>query len=166
MTPPHLQTQRLNLKPLRPEDFEFFCALKINPQTRAHLGGPVLLCRCKYQFQTALHQPMQWAVHTEQCPIGLVSITPHHNPKDMELSYEFLPTSWGQGFAQEALGAAAAHWFAHTQNRLVAETQAANAASRRLLEKLGFIERERLQRFGAEQIVFVLHNKNVAQHKR
>ena len=39
---------------------------------------------------------------------------------------------------------------------LVAETQAANAPSRALLERLGFHPRESLVRFGEEQVVYAI----------
>jgi len=71
---------------------------------------------------------------------------------EVELGYLFLPASWGRGYAAEAC-AAALDWFrgACPGDPVVLTTQTANAASMRLAEKLGFVEVERFEEFGAEQ---------------
>jgi [ribosomal protein S5]-alanine N-acetyltransferase len=71
------------------------------------------------------------------------------------LSYEFHPDAWGHGYATEATRRALD--FALNDlafERLIAETQTANSASCRLLERLGMKEERRIQRFGAEQAIY------------
>ena len=88
-------------------------------------------------------------------PVGLVFISKHRDGEDSELSYQFSPDAWGMGYAIEATRRVLD--FAMNDlslGRLIAETQSANKASCRLLERLGMTEQRRVQRFGAEQIIY------------
>jgi RimJ/RimL family protein N-acetyltransferase len=71
---------------------------------------------------------------------------------EAELGYLFLPEAWGCGYAAEAC-AAALDWFtgALPGEPVVLCTQTANVRSMRLAAKLGFIEVERFEDYGAEQ---------------
>ncbi|MHA3704185.1 GNAT family N-acetyltransferase [Jatrophihabitans sp. YIM 134969] len=62
-------------------------------------------------------------------------------PRDgtAEIGYGFAPSARGHGFAAEAVGAVLAHARAHGVARVVADIEADNAASRRTLERAGFI---------------------------
>lgn len=76
---------------------------------------------------------------------GLIENT--DGPQDEpELAFEFLRRSWGNGYATEA-GAAVVTW-AQTSGygRLWATVRDWNDASRRVLEKLGFVETDRVER--------------------
>jgi RimJ/RimL family protein N-acetyltransferase len=64
-----------------------------------------------------------------------------------EVGYLIAPDLWGQGLAQEAMQAAIAHIFAHhAAPRLTADVDPRNAASIRLLTRLGFVETHRAPR--------------------
>ena len=64
---------------------------------------------------------------------------------------------WGNGFATDALGGLLRRAEAELGlTRLVAETQAANVASCRVLERVGLRPVRRLVRFGATQILYVI----------
>ncbi|MGK4591752.1 GNAT family N-acetyltransferase [Amycolatopsis sp. w19] len=71
---------------------------------------------------------------------------------ETELGYLFLPRAWGRGYAAEAC-AAALGWFADAlpAESVVLCTQTANDPSMRLAARLGFIEVERFEEYGAEQ---------------
>ncbi|GAA0926644.1 hypothetical protein GCM10009554_07000 [Kribbella koreensis] len=74
----------------------------------------------------------------------------------LDIGYLLLPEHWGKGYAQEAVGAVL-RWLPGVvpDETVVATTQSANAASLRLLGKLGFAEVERFEEFGAEQVLCV-----------
>lgn len=56
-----------------------------------------------------------------------------------EIGYGFIPSSWGQGYATEAVEALVKHLFATTSVQIVtAQTALSNRASERVLEKVGF----------------------------
>lgn len=68
-----------------------------------------------------------------------------------------MPHWWGQGLAKEAVQVIINHGLDElSQNIIVAETQLANIASRKLLEKLGMQEIKRVHRFGSEQIIYAI----------
>jgi RimJ/RimL family protein N-acetyltransferase len=75
---------------------------------------------------------------------------------ELEVGYLFLPEYWGRGLAFEAVGALL-RWVSETctDKEIVAVTQTANERSVRLLARLGFTERQRMEEFGAEQAVLV-----------
>ena len=155
---PHLATDRLHLRPPGWRDAPFYCDLVAHPQVRRYLGGPVPWLTALSRFRRSVGVPGIWLVchrDTGQA-IGLVEFGAHKDGEDIELSYQFHPRAWGRGLAQEATARAVSHALTDTPiPRLIAETQAANAPSRRLLQRLGFSERKRLVRFGAEQVIFM-----------
>lgn len=64
-----------------------------------------------------------------------------------EVGFLLHPDHWGKGLAREAMGAVVAHLFAaHDVAELAAEADPRNAASLRLLARLGFVETGRAQR--------------------
>ena len=84
-----------------------------------------------------------------------MSLGSHHIGSDTELSYEFLPKHWGRGYAHEAAEALITYCFSHLMlDRVVAETQAANPRSRKLLERLGMTLDSSFERFGAVQVLY------------
>ncbi|WP_318248057.1 GNAT family N-acetyltransferase [Novosphingobium huizhouense] len=63
------------------------------------------------------------------------------------IGYLFDPAVWGRGYAREAVGAVVARAFAHHRlSRILADVDPRNAASIRLLERLGFTESHRQER--------------------
>lgn len=92
--------------------------------------------------------------------LGVISITPHHDGVDMEISYVFKSDIWGKGFAQETISLILSYTFQKFKfKRILAESQAANVNSCKLLCRLGFFEKKRIIRFNEEQIIFYLNNR-------
>ncbi|MEO9899083.1 MAG: GNAT family N-acetyltransferase [Paracoccaceae bacterium] len=155
-----IQTERLSLHPLRKRNLWFFCTLIGNKSVRRYLGGPVVWNQRFPRFRRYLAAPNfvgVWIVSLAERnqPIGLVELGPHKDGNDYEISYQFNQTFWGKGFANEAIHAVISHALNETDlERIIAETQSANLASCRLLREQGMIEIERVERFGAEQIIF------------
>ncbi len=72
--------------------------------------------------------------------IGVVGISAGPDTGRPTLGYWLGTPSWGQGYATEAARALIDAFFAYTPEReLVASTRADNPASRRVLEKCGFV---------------------------
>ena len=153
-------TDRLCLRPLKKSDLWFFFLLMGNKRVRRYLGGVVRWRLRLSNFNRYLSAPDYvgvWVVclQQRQQAIGLVELGPHKDGKDYEVSYQFNPDFWGKGFAGEAVQTIICHALKdHGLERVIAETQAANAASCRLLKAQGMIEIDRVQRFGAQQIIF------------
>ncbi len=87
--------------------------------------------------------------------IGVVILAPHHDDTDFEVSYMFRKRNWGDGLATEAVTCVVDHAVREAGlSHVIAETQSANRASCRLLHRLNMVEIKRVERFGAEQIVY------------
>jgi [ribosomal protein S5]-alanine N-acetyltransferase len=140
-------------------DARFFCRLARDPELRRFLGGPVhwtrLLPRVlRYMARDAGSGIWIATVAGTGTAAGLIELGPHGEGRDCEISYQFHTRFWGQGFAREAVGAVMRHALDDAgRHRIVAVAQAANTASRRLLDALGLVEIGRVRRFGAEQVI-------------
>src|SRR5699024_8560735 len=112
------------------------------------------------QFKEMLHSGSDawyWVVRDSKTNafIGLISLDEHHSGKDIEISYQLAPRWWGAGYGTEAVGKIMSFAFSILKMpRIVAETQAANVPSRKLLEKLGMEKIDAFERFGAEQVLY------------
>ena len=146
---------------VRADDFPQVVRLFAEPVVRKYLGGPL-------SGHLAQQRAREWCVQSECATawavrrslidptlLGVVTLSPHHDLEDMEVSYVFLPEHWGNGYATGALTLVLAHAFGKAGlRRVVAETQSVNDASVRLLERLGFVLSRTLIRFGAEQRIY------------
>ena len=154
--PAGLETVRLTIRPLSLRDLRFTIRLLGDGRARRFLGGAVAP---RARPRVALGYLRGGGCHVVRRRggerVGLLFLHPHRTAGAPELSFLFDPAAWGRGFAGEAASRLRDH--AHVDlgnNRLVAETQAANAASRALLERLGFVAIRRLTRFGADQVLY------------
>jgi RimJ/RimL family protein N-acetyltransferase len=132
--------------------------LLASPEVGTYVGGP----RPRDELERATpgapeRRPGHFVVDLDGAMIGIVTLdraTGHIRPAagEAELGYMFLPEAWGCGYAAEAC-AAALDWFAAALpgEPVVLATQTANVRSMRLAAKLGFIEVERFEDYGAEQ---------------
>ena len=158
--PPDLSTDRLRLHPPTMEDRALGEALHRDPTVRQYLGGPTPeqhLPEVLASYLTFGPRRAAWVVHLAEGgeALGLVTISEHKDGEDVELSYLFVPSAWGRGYATEAARAVLDHAAAAMAlRRIIAETQEANAPSRRLLERLGMTRRATLIRFGALQVIY------------
>jgi ribosomal-protein-alanine N-acetyltransferase len=149
----------LKLRPVEPDDALFFDRLLGNEEVRKYLGGPVPKSDRDTRFRAYLRGAAGigiWIVCTfdRQAAIGLIVLSPHKDGAHYEISYEFHPDHWRKGFAFDATSRALVHALSDTPvTEILAETQSANHASVRLLQKLGMAEIQRQERFGAEQII-------------
>ena len=157
----NLRTERLVLNPVALRDLMFFVRLVGDVRVRQFLGGPMPWPQRLNQFR-AYHQDHPkvgiWVVRTivRQSAIGLIVLSPHKDGEDYEVSYQFRPTFWGEGFATEATACVVDHALNDLSfQRVIAETQTENTSSCKMLEGLGFIEETRLRRFGALQAIYV-----------
>ena len=143
-------------------DFPQVVRLYTEPEVRTFLGGPLSrpLAELRARELTVQSDSAKaWGVRrtlTDPTLLGVMVLSTHHDLEDMEVSYLFLPEHWGHGYATGALTQILAHAFgAAGLRRVVAETQSANTASVRLLERLGFLQSRTLVRFGAEQRIYI-----------
>jgi ribosomal-protein-alanine N-acetyltransferase len=156
-----IQTKRCDLVVPENRDRETLKQMLTDPAVRHYLGGALTGQDADRRADALIAEPAanRWSIRLRengQC-IGLIELGRHHDQEDIEISYQLLPSSWGTGLATETVSAVIAHAFNELDvERLVAETQAANNPSRRLLERCGMRKLRRLSRFGEEQIIYMV----------
>jgi len=167
--PPGNRTMRVDAMPpccldaLADGDADGLTQLYVDPRVRAFLGGPLDLATAQQRIAALLADRANTWVRAVRAAAGaplagLVMLDPHHDGEDLEISYLLLPAFWGCGLATAAVAQMRQDAFQTLGlGQVVAETQVANAASIRLLQRLGFSEARRVTRFGAEQCIFVSH---------
>lgn len=138
-----------------------FIDLFAAPEVHRHLGG----ARARDELEREVpevpgRRPGLFVIELDGAMIGVVEL----NRRDAELrsrvspgagkaelGYLLLPEAWGGGYATEAC-AAALDWFAHACPGEPVElaTRTANDRSLRLARRLGFVEADRFEEYGAE----------------
>jgi RimJ/RimL family protein N-acetyltransferase len=142
-----LTTERLAFRPWAPADLPLALALWTNPEVNRFLGGPFSPQQAEERLR--LEIAMQETSGIQYWPIflrssgehvGCAGLRPYQPARQIfELGFHLLPAFWGQGLAMEASRAVIAYAFETLGARaLFAGHHPENAASRRVLEKLGF----------------------------
>ncbi|MEM8533467.1 MAG: GNAT family N-acetyltransferase [Chloroflexota bacterium] len=159
-----LETPRCHLTAPEAGDIEQVVRLYTDARVREFLGGPADAATIRTQFRNIIDAGTTKNLWTIRCKadrafIGGVSLTPHHDGTDTEISYQLLPEWWGQGYAQEALRAVITYALKDLAlSHIIAETQTANLASCRLLERVGMRFERHVERFGALQSIYTTTN--------
>lgn len=154
------ETVRCKLTPPKSVDLKCIIRLNTDPDVRRFLGGPVEEEAIQSAFSRYIESGNKnrfWVIRLKQnnAFIGIISLETHHNGIDTEVSYMLLPEWWGQGYAQETVQPVINYALSGIGlPRIIAETQVANVASCRLLERLGMQLEGTLERFGAQQAIY------------
>ncbi|MFE0460471.1 GNAT family N-acetyltransferase [Kitasatospora sp. NPDC058965] len=156
--PAPIRTERLVLREPEAGDRARYVELLVSPEVGTYLGGPKARDQVERDVPGAPERrPGLFVVERAGALIGTVMLyrragQVERAPGKIELGYLFLPQAWGHGYAAEGC-AAALDWLdgALPDEPVVLATQTANARSMRLAAKLGFVEVERFQAWGAQQ---------------
>ncbi|GED17964.1 GNAT family N-acetyltransferase [Aneurinibacillus migulanus] len=159
-----LETNRCLLTKLQQANYEDVKKLYVNEEVRKYLGGTLKEETIKKSFFKMV-QPtidsLYWVAREKHSNefIGLISLDTHHDGTSTEVSYQLLPQWWGAGYATELVKEIIDYAFNQLNlPEVIAETQTANNASRRLLERLGMELVQTVQRFGEEQAIYGIKN--------
>ena len=143
-----LETERLVLRRFRDDDLDTVARWNADPEFMRHLG------RSPMSRAETVRALRRYADHWREFGFGILGLEEratgrlvgragvayHRNwPADPEVGWGLDPEVWGRGLATEA-GAACVRWAFKELGfpRLVSIVVAENAASRRVMEKLGF----------------------------
>lgn len=160
--PQPIRTRRLTLRSTRAGGRAALIDLLSSELVRTYLGGA--LDRDTLERDTPevpANRPGVFAIADDAGFAGIVrfdrrdpSQTGHIRVggDELEVSYMFLPQRWGRGYATEAVSAAL-DWAAGAleDSDVILCTQVANRSSRRLADRLGFVEVETFHEHGADQ---------------
>ena len=157
-----ISTSRCRLRKLDASDYANVFRLYNDMDVRKYLGGTVSVAVFAKNFEKMCSSNLRahhWTVRlSKNCEfVGLFSLDVHHNGIDIEASYQILPNYWGTGIAVEVLEKIIDYGFSELKlQRMLAETQMNNIASRKLLEKIGMKLENVVQRFGAVQGIYAI----------
>jgi ribosomal-protein-alanine N-acetyltransferase len=146
---PVLETDRLRLRPMSPDDMEHIVALYGDPDVMRYIGTRGPLSReessARLDFMVDhwhLHGFGMWALFlkADGAFVGRCGMRYLDDSTEVELGYTLLKAYWGQGFATEASRAVVRHAL-HVMKlkRLVAIADPANTASVNVMKKIGMI---------------------------
>lgn len=109
----------------------------------------------------------RWKVIEKQSGeiIGSCGFARPHGTTEIELGYLFAKKYWGRGLATEAARAATQYGFEKFGfPEIIALTDLENSASRKVLEKIGFVRRG-VETFGGEESLVYLAPRGAASRK-
>jgi RimJ/RimL family protein N-acetyltransferase len=150
-----LETPRLRLRPCRRDDIDVLHAMWTDAGVRRYLWDDQVIDRATAQ---AVVESLveSWRVHhiglyliyrdplhgdplyPGEAAIGFCGLRQFGEHGEWELLYGLLPAHWGQGYAVEASRAVLSHGFRILRcDRIASRTDPPNAASMRVMEKLG-----------------------------
>jgi RimJ/RimL family protein N-acetyltransferase len=148
-----IETERLVLRPWRDEDRAPFAALNADPRVMAHF--PATLTRAESDAFVDRHAALidrkgwgLWALE-RRCDGSFLGFTGLAEPffdadfmPCVEVGWRLAAEHWGEGYAPEAARAALDHGFDIVGlDEIVSFTAVGNENSRRVMEKVGLIER-------------------------
>lgn len=144
-----LQTDRLSLRELTPDDAEFILRLLNEPSFIRNIGdrGVRTIEAARLYIMNGPVASYEkngfglWLVELSESgvPIGICGLLKRDTLEDVDIGYALLPEHWSMGYAKESASAVMA--YANERlglKRVVAITNANNQDSIRLLEKIGF----------------------------
>jgi aminoglycoside 6'-N-acetyltransferase len=148
-----LVSPRLRLTPLAEDDLADYAGLRGDPRTRvfSRSGVPVPFEQARTELLDSCASWRDGGIGVWRIGdpggsfLGVIVIRPDQNgAAGVEIGWVLAPEAWGRGIATEAASLAVADLLERTgQTHITAYLQAANAASRRVAEKVGLQLRER-----------------------
>ena len=147
-----LESERLGFRPHEAGDLDAYCAMEMDAEVRRYVGGaPRTREAAEERFWGGTMQPVEdrlrlWAtvLKSENRYVGRCGLYPHMNDgvrvaDEAVLGFYLAREFWGRGLASEAGRAFVDFGFAELKlGKIVTAVDVRNAASVRVLEKLGF----------------------------
>jgi [ribosomal protein S5]-alanine N-acetyltransferase len=148
MSETHLETPRLHLRPVTPQDSGLITEIVGDPRVHRMLArvppgqtkAQTLAWIMTHERGRETDTDHVFAITEGGGLIGVIGANRAATDLPFEIGYWLAPPAWGKGFCSEA-GAAVIRWLEATRNAraLVAGHFADNPASGRVLSKLGFL---------------------------
>ncbi|MFI5362576.1 MAG: GNAT family N-acetyltransferase [Elusimicrobiota bacterium] len=154
-----IRTPRLSARRIVPEDFDFILRMNQDARVMAFIGGPrsaektrEYMSECLAQWDERGYGVYAVSDAASGDAIGRAGLRWRKvdGAWETDLGYSFLPSAWGKGYSTEIGAALLEAAFATLGlESVIAFTMTTNAASRRVMEKLGF-RREKEFAFAGE----------------
>ncbi len=144
-----IETERLILRPFAPNDLDAFAAINADPAVMAHFLSPMtrektaeFLDRISASVDRTGYGFAAIERRSDGALIGMAGLSLFQAPLPWtpatEIGWRLTPAAWGQGYATEAGRAWLAYGFSVLGlDRIVAFTTTTNAASAKVMQRLG-----------------------------
>jgi RimJ/RimL family protein N-acetyltransferase len=142
-----IETDRLLMRPVTRGDLPVLLRFRADPEVSRYLGGPEMstpeFVARRLEFYLDCHRRHGFGMCAllrkgDGEMIGWSGIQPLEDSGQIEVGYGFDRPHWGKGYATEAAAAWLRYGFEQAGlERIVAVASPENAASRRVMEKLG-----------------------------
>lgn len=152
-------TKRLKIRSVEKGDVPILIALMMDSEVRKHLGGPIEPESAKKKAVDYINKDGFFCIVKldDSNIIGLCSLDKYRKG-DIEVSYQFFPEYWGNGFGREAIEAIINLGFLNMKiNTIIAVTQESNIKSRRLLESIGMTIIDKFVEFNEKQVMYKIN---------
>jgi RimJ/RimL family protein N-acetyltransferase len=135
----HLETPRLDLRPLTVRDVDLLLELDSDPEVMRFISGGKPSSRKEVEATVQDSLGARWIAFRKDTDafIGWFGLNPSGDT-ERELGYRLRRDAWRQGFATEGAREIVRHAFADLGvTRIWAQTMTANAGSRGVMERVG-----------------------------
>ncbi|HWT01443.1 MAG TPA: GNAT family N-acetyltransferase [Pyrinomonadaceae bacterium] len=176
MSIPEIETARLRLRGFTPDDLDALCQVFGDPEVMKYISGGEP--RTREATEEGLLRSIEgwrkrgfglWAVVEKETGelIGYCGLISLEDTPEIEVAYGLMRSAWGKGFAAEAARASLGYGFNELKlERIVAVVNPENAASRRVLEKLGMKYAKNARHYGADLMYYEISPLNPTTHSR
>ncbi|QDK44845.1 N-acetyltransferase [Bdellovibrio sp. ZAP7] len=160
-------TDRLELRPHRPDDVDFMVELNSDPEiTRYVPDGPIdaaqaskLIASIRSQFLDRSIGRFVVIEKQTRKKLGWCGLKWIEDIQEIDLGYRFMKSAWGKGYAREAAQACLDYGFNTLKfEKIIAQIMPANTASVALAKRLGMKEVNRVIEDGEEFLVFEIRS--------
>jgi RimJ/RimL family protein N-acetyltransferase len=150
---PRLETERLNLRPWRADDFEAFAAMNADADVQRYLSGAPLSRGDAWRSlaasvgQWTLRGYGTWAVErkADGAMLGKVGIIHPEGWPGIEVGWTLAKQAWGHGYATEAARASIDYAFITLPlDRVISIIHPQNIASQKVATRVGETKGERI----------------------
>lgn len=158
MNQKEILTDRLLLRPITFSDVAILTKLFSHEEVRKYLGGALSSEAAEKKAQDLVGKNGYFLVivQNNKKVVGAYSISKYRTG-DMEVSYEFFPDFWGQGYGKEAVQAVIKLGFEKMGlQKIIGVTQETNIRSRKLLESFGMVVVDKFIEFSETQVMYAI----------
>lgn len=163
---PVIDTPRLRVRPISPDDIDALHDLWTIPAVRRYLWDDQVLARETVEDIVA-QSCASFTAHgfgyfglefrDERGLVGFCGYRQADDPAHIELLYGIHPRHWGEGLVAEAARAVLRHGFEACRiDRVVAATDTPNQQAVRVLQKLGMVFEARREFHGLDTVFYVM----------
>ena len=165
-----LETERLLLREITPEDFEDLFTMNSDPVVMKYVGDGST--RSHEQMIVELDMLIShytrkpglgiWATILKETNafVGASGLVYYDNTPEIEIGYRILKDYWNKGYATEASFGLLKYGFENLGlNRLVSSAHTENLASRRVMEKIGMKHIDNREHYGCLQAYYEIEKR-------